>query len=242
MKTGIQVPSVLLVAMLVSACGSSPYRYLAENEIIESRYVTYVAPDAAWEVSKNRSTDHWSSGIHAWLKGVTYDITVQSYPYSDTDYFNYFDKSAEYVQVRNDNEMKLGEKAREQGIGYVRQWTSYAMGLKCVEGVFSRNSGGFMASVTSKNYGISCGYYHKTDGRRVIDISYRYNYAGGPVRHEADKDTPREELLTLEQAEMGLKQAVKKIVTTLQIKNMDRERMQREGLLYEGRDYVISPF
>lgn len=41
---------------------------------------------------------------------------------------------------------------------------------------------------------------------------------------------------------MGLKQAVKKIVATLQIKDMDRERMQREGLLYEGKDYVISPF
>lgn len=242
MKNFVSVLLLVKLIAMLTGCSGSPYRHLSEGEVIEGRYVNYAAPDAGWNISKGRNVDSWSSGISAHQKGASYHITVQSVSLSEPGGLFYFDKNAEYVQILKDEDMQLTENDREQGIGYVRNWTSYAMGLRCVEGVFSRNGGGLMASITSKNYGISCGYYHKTEGRRVLDISYRYNYAGGSVRHEADKNTPREELLTREQAEMGLKLAVKKIVESLQIKNMDRQRMEREGLLYVGKEYVISPY
>lgn len=242
MNVVIKIAFLNLVVAFLVACSGSHYRHVADGELIQSRYVSYQAPDVNWKIGKKQDSNHWSSGIISQQNGVSYTIQIANYPLSDADNLQYFDKSAVYVQTLKDEDMKLTANDREQSIGYVRNWTSYAMGLKCIEGVFSRSHGGLMASISSKNYGLSCGYYDKTEGRRLFVLRYRYNYAGGPVRHEADKDTPREELLTLEQAEMGLKQAVKKIVTTLQIKNMDRERMQREGLLSEGRDYVISPF
>lgn len=240
MTLRVYIGLFILITPLLTACGSSPYRYLKENEIIESRYVTYVAPDATWEVNKRRSTDHWSSGINAWLKGVKYDLTVQGYPFTDEGHPQYFDKDAEYIQILKDEDMNLGKIAKEQGIGYSRNWTAYVKGMRCSEGVYSRNGGGLMASISSKNYGIACGYYHKTEGRRWLDISYRYNYAAGPVRHQHDKNTPREEFLTLEQAEMNLKLAVKKVVESLHIKDVDWERMEREGLLHPDEEYTIS--
>ena len=242
MKKCIQILFFLQTTLLISACGSSPFRHLVEDEVIESRYVTYIAPDTSWEVSKSRRSDYSSANIYAPLKGVLYHIEVVNLPFKEKANILYFDKNAEYVQILKDEDMKLTANDHEQGIGYARNWTSYVKGMKCIEGVFSRNGGGMMASITSKNYGVSCGYYHKTEGRRWFRIGYRYNYAAGPVRHQHDKNTPQEEFLTLEQAEMNLKLAVKRIVESLQIKDVDWERMAQEGLLHEGKEYTLSPF
>ena len=39
-----------------------------------------------------------------------------------------------------------------------------------------------------------------------------------------------------------LKQAVKRVVDSIEIKNLDRERMEREGLMHYDKKYEISPF
>ena len=237
-----KIAVLVLLAVHQAACSSSPYRVMTKGEPLESRYVSYQAPDSDWKISKNSDPSSWSSGISSQQKGASYTIQIANYPLSDADNLQYFNKDAEYVQTSKDEDMKIGSIEKEQGIGYIRNWTSYAMGLKCAEGVFSRSQGGLMTPISNKNYSLLCGYYDRTEGMRLLSIRYRYNYAGGTVRHESDKNTPQEELLTLDQAELGLKQAVKKIVATLKIKNVDWERMQREGLVYVGKEYEISPY
>src|SRR3990167_963940 len=242
MRLGVQTVILVYAVMFMSACSGSPYRNVRGGEVIESRYFTYMAPDIAWRIHKEHSKNAWSSGIWAQEKGGAYHISVENYPLPADKKLQYFDKSVKYLQILSDSDMRLTDNDREQGIGYVRQWTVYAMGMKCTEGAFSRSQGGLMASVSNKNYGLSCGYYHKLEGKRLLSISYRYNYASGEIRHQNDKDTPRDELLTLEQAELNLKLAVKKLITTIEIKNFDRERMEREGLMHYDEEYTLSSF
>jgi len=99
-----------------------------------------------------------------------------------------------------------------------------------------------MASVANKNYGIACGYYDIDEGKRILDISYRYNYAAGNIRMQHDKDTPKSELLTQLQVETILKEAVKRVVDSIEIKRLDRERMEREGLMHYDKKFEMSPY
>jgi len=99
-----------------------------------------------------------------------------------------------------------------------------------------------MKDIHSKHYSLTCGYYDKKDGRRMLSISYSYNYVGGSLRHQKDEDIPGKDLASLEQAELFLKDAVKQLIGTIRIKNFDRERMEREGLLLHGKQYRISPY
>ena len=238
----ISLTIALIFTLVLSGCSGSPYRQVYDDELIESRYVIFQVPDTAWEIAKDRTTITEFSGISSHRPGVTYHIGTSNYALKNDPTLFYFDKNSEYLQIHRDDEMNLDDNDREQGISYVRQWVSYVSGIKCTAGVFSRNGGGMMASVNSKNYGISCGYYHKSDGRRLLRVDYRYHYAGGDVRHQQDKDIPRQDLPTLEQAEQDLKLAVKSIVESLQIKDVDWDRMRREGLLHPGTTYELSPY
>jgi hypothetical protein len=51
---------------------------------------------------------------------------------------------------------------------------------------------------------------------------------------------PHSQLLICDQAE--LKIAVKKLISTLEIKTLDRERIEREGLMHYDQHYKISPY
>lgn len=66
---------------------------------------------------------------------------------------------------------------------------------------------------------------------------YLYNYSSGNTRLQKDKDLKREQLVTRVQAENGLKQAVKKLIRTIKIKNFDRDRMQKEGLMHYDKEF-----
>lgn len=146
------------------------------------------------------------------------------------------------VEARNKRSENLSENDKEQGISYKRAWTDYVNGLRCSGRVFSRNFGGSLYQATTKYYSITCGYYDKSEGKRLLIIDYRYSYAGGDSRLEADVGTKRSDLLTMQQAEDGLKQAVKQLVSTIKIKNFDRERMEREGLMHYDKEFELSEF
>lgn len=242
--------AALLSIALVSGCAGGPKLYVYDgHRIVENTYISftplqgwYTYKENPWHVSQSGEEAQWVYLNNNSIKGATYEIEVDTWPFKWKPYKGYFDRNAEFKKVLKDEDMKLDDNDREQGIGYVRQWVSYIQGLKCTEGVFSRSPVGAMKGTGSKNYSLTCGYYDKVEGKRLLHISYSYIYAGGSVRHQKDADTPQSELISLEQAELGLKQAVKQLISTIKIKNFDRKRMEREGLMHYDKYYKISPF
>lgn len=237
---------VLLLTCSSVACSGSPYRKAVTNEVVDTVNVSFSVPSNGWYIPKNvdkyKDNPRLFPTIHYYGNGVTYTIAIKFYPFKVIPDHNLFNKDGIYSLVLDDSQVEYSDNDREQGIGYKREWVNYVQGMKCGEGVFSRNRGGLMSEITSKNYALTCGYYDTSGEKQLISIVYRYNYAGGSVRHDHDKNTPREELLTLQQAEIDLKKSVQKLVGTLNIKNMDRERMEREGLLHSNKTYEIYPY
>ena len=90
------------------------------------------------------------------------------------------------------------------------------------------------------------GYYDKieieNDGKRILRVTYKYNYASNKSRLQKDLNLKRDELLTKQQAEDGLKEALKELVKTIKIKNFDRERMEKEGLMHYDKEFKSTKF
>jgi hypothetical protein len=235
-----------LLALSSVACSGSPYRKTLANEFIDTINVSFNVPFKDWDIQRDfdkyKNDPRLFPTLHYSGNGVKYTISIQFLPFKVIPDHNLSNKDATYSLVLDDSQVEYSDIDREQGIGYKREWINYAQGMKCGEGVFSRSHGGLMSAITSKNYTLTCSYYNTAGEKQLISISYRYNYAGGSVRHENDQDTPREELLSLQQAELDLKQAVKRLVDTLNIKNMDRRRMEQEGLLHNNKTYEIYPY
>jgi len=61
----------------------------------------------------------------------------------------------------------------------------------------------------------------------------------GQSRLQGDEDKKRNELFTQSEAEKELKEAVKAVIGSLHIKNFDKERMEREGLIHEDKIYEL---
>lgn len=222
--------------------------YISPHDVIENEYVSFSPPDGGWYytgqlwVIQENGKAQFARIDNDSVNGATYQMDVETWPFKWLQRHDFFDKDSKYKTILNDEEMELNDNDREQGIGYVRQWIAYVHGMKCSEGVFSRSRGGVYKDIGSKNYGVCCGYYDKREGKRILCISYIYNYAGGSIRHQKDADVPQDKLPTVRDVELRLKRDVKQLIGSLRIKNMDVERMEREGLLHHDKEYAISPY
>ncbi|WP_373004159.1 hypothetical protein [Sulfurimonas sp.] len=239
----------LILMILFNGCShTSPYRQIKPNEIIQNKYVLVEASDRLFEINKKYDTvPKLKTGLprfHKSIKGSQYTINIQTYPYKYMQMKDsYLNKDAKYLDSDTYVET-YDENDKEQNIKYRRHWIAYINNMKCSGQVFSRNHGGTLYSATTKNYSIACGYYDKTEkeynGQRLLMISYIYNYANDKSRLQKDTNLKREELLTKQQAEDGLKQAVKELVKTIKIKNFDKERMEKEGLMHYDKEFKSS--
>lgn len=247
----VKIKCGLLVLLLLGGCGSHvKSTQLSSQDLMANEYIAFSPPPlSGWYfrgkpwVLENNGKEQFATLNDDSSKGVTYEIEIQTSSYAKgTRTKKYFNKNSKYHQILRDEDMELDENEREHGISYVRGWVNYVQGLKCTGGVFSRSPIGMMKGMSSKNYSFSCGYYDKVEGKRILSVSYSYRYAGGSTRHQKGANTPQSELISLKQAELGLKQAVKQLVSTIKIKNLDSERMEREGLMHYDNQYEVSPF
>lgn len=239
---------IFTAILLLTGCGTKVKKVPVDNQdTLESKYVSFRAPaldwylydDKKWAIQGNGKA-HMINLYNRSKKGTSYTIGVDAYPFKWIPIDILFEKDGEYFDSDKKVE-KYSENDKEQGINYKKGWITYINNLKCTGGVFSRTHGGTLYSAITKNYSIECGYYDKTesenDGKRILAIDYKYSYANGKSRLQKDSSLKREELLTREQAEDGLKQAVKELVKTIKIKNFDRERMEKEGLMHYDKEF-----
>ncbi len=240
---------LMIVVFLFTGCLGSPFIPMTKDEVIENKYILFNPPNNKWykyykptRWKKSRSIpeqSQWFTMGNNSYQGTNYDIEIETNPFSLTPIDILFDKDGDYeasTKADRDSEY-IKNRNKEQGITYDHDETQYLKNMKCLGSVFSRSGG-----IYSKNYSITCGYYDKSvkenNGKRILRIGYTYNYASGYYnRLQKDKGVPDSELLTTKQAEDALKQAVKELVKTIKIKNFDRGRMEKEGLMHYDKEF-----
>lgn len=247
------------IALVIGAsaiiCGcSTVWRVpLTDADVIENGYVSFHAPRAGWYVLDGRdsylpygtvqrgkkwATDRRNGSETIHMSGIepgaSYQVDVDTYPFEPigAEYLFTAWPDARHVLELNGND-------RETGITYKRAWTAYVKGMRCSGFVFSRGGSAYQAS--AKDYDLTCGYYDKERGKRFLIFMYRYFYAvdGSQLEHDSGGNDRQ---MTPQEAEQGLKQAVKQMLDSLEIKNLDQERMAREGLWHPEKAFDPSEY
>lgn len=115
----------------------------------------------------------------------------------------------------------------ERGVQYNKHYVDYIAGLKCTTNVDAAN---LALGVANKKYYTVCGYYDTAGAKKRIDIFYKYMYTHSGTKSDGDKQSSS---VTPETMQQQFKQDMKAIFDSLVIHDMDRERMSKEGLLYD---------
>ena len=229
MRKVIKYIVLLSIVFLVSAC-SSPYREVKPSEIIESKDLSYIVPSTEWEVYReyNREERKDKKGLpylSDFTENTEFSIYTSDYRKGWQDEFfktdGYYYDSDVKKEVFTKNNI-------ETGVTYKKGWIIYVNNLKCAGRVFSRGFGGSYYSGGVKFYSITCGYYDTTetnnDGKRILNIDYRYTH---------NTKEPQE----AQRKEKKIKDAVKKAISTLKMKNIDIQRMEEEGLMHYDKEF-----
>jgi hypothetical protein len=226
MRRVITYITLISTLLLFTACSGSPYRQVKPSELIESGALSIVIPDRNWKIPKGYNKEKYKKKTalpHIYHLTQNMKFSIHTYDYkARIAQKQFFNKAAKYRDTDIDGEEAFTQNDKETGISYRKRWVSYLNDMKCQGGVYSRGFGGSYYSGGVKFYTIICGYYDttetKNDGQRMLSINYRYTH-----------NTKTTEGI---QREKTVKQAVKKAISTLKIKNIDIPRMEKEGLMH----------
>ena len=218
------------IVFLFIACGS-PYRQVQLNEILVNKDILYVVPSINFEIMKTYSKEKYK--MESWLPHIyhkngneQFHIYTNKYHKGRSDDI-FFNKNSQYSDTDIDGQRIFDKNDKETGITYGKSWISYINYLKCNGGVFSRGFGGSYQSIGVKFYHINCGYYDtsykENDGKRILHVDYRYTH------NPNTKDGKHRE--------KDIKNAVKKAIATLKIKNIDIKRMEKENLMHYDKEF-----
>lgn len=119
----------------------------------------------------------------------------------------------------------------ERGVNYYKNYIDIIGGLKCMTTVESQN---MADGIGSKNYQTSCNYYDKQGLPKHIHLDYRFYYTFDRTKFEGGDD-PSLVRHRLEEIQLQFKKDMKEIFDSIEIYDMDRDRMQKEGLLYNEK-------
>ncbi len=228
---------LLGITLFINGClSNSPRIKVSHANTLENNYISLHPPYGNWESYKEDDVFTYEKGIPLMMSSnnASFDIVFRTQPYRDGEIYQLlFDKNAQYWDSDKIPEI-YDKRDKEQGISYKKGWAAYIQGMKCLGNVFSRSFGGNAYSATSKNYNILCGYYDKQEGKRILEISYKYYGGIGDTKLQGSQD---EKNITPKEAEEELKEALKEILQTLHIKRFDKEKMIQEGLYHPERKF-----
>ena len=121
----------------------------------------------------------------------------------------------------------------ERGVTYNKHYVDYIGGLKCTTNAESSN---IAMGVGHIKYYTVCGYYDVNGAKKRIDIFYNYTYPHSGIKYDSDTKSSS---VTPQVMQKQFKQDMKAILDSLMIHDMDREKMNKEGLLYDKK-YEIN--
>lgn len=119
----------------------------------------------------------------------------------------------------------------ERRVNYSKRYINFIGKLKCMENVESSN---IADGVGSKNYNMRCPYYDKQGNNRYIHITGSMNFTFDRTKFEGS-DNPSLVKYKLLDIEKQFKMDMKEILDSIEIYDMDKERMQKDELLYEKK-------
>jgi hypothetical protein len=233
---------LLFIAILTSGC-------IPHANVLELKpYTKLSGPNISLQTPEYNSNASWRSsgitGARDWIniwrqvpnmmsEDVSISVSVPERLKESTEKFfikNFdFEKWGQAVLTRPD----IAANMKERGVGYSKKYVDYIGGLKCGTDVESSN---IALGVGSKRYYTACGYYDTTGAKKRIDIFYNYTYTHSGTKQDGDTQSST---VSPEAMQLQFKQDMKAIFDSLVIHDMDRERMAKEGLLYD-RKYEIQ--
>lgn len=228
---------ILITLLALNCMGCGTKQIMLTDETFENPYMSFKTPVMGWYNYDPKWRKAWDNDgyhisiLHNIPANGSLEVRVMAIPTKDDDYFN-SDLNFENMYVRLKNSPKNIKINRQQGIGLDEFQTQYFQGIRCIGSVYSRSYGGSLYSASSKNYGLSCGYYHRTAGKRMLRLDYRYYGAVGDSQLEKDGHIAQDNLPTLNEAEAVLKRDVNELLNSVQLKDVDWERMEKEGLIH----------
>jgi hypothetical protein len=167
-------------------------------------------------------------------------ITVRVHPKEDIPLVSmlYKDKNDAMEEYYKNYQISEWEKKNniERGVNYVKRYVDFIGGLKCATRVESSN---IALGVGTKSYQTNCNYFDNQKGAKNIHIGYSYTYTHRGTKFKSDKTSST---ITPEAMQKQFKQDMKAIFDSLVIHDMDREKMSKEGLLYDKKYDLESEF
>ena len=260
--------TLFLLLILFSGCVTT--QKLQQGQEVGCDYFSFIWNTATWDLARSKEKRfvklvpvNWSDGSSEGqgfslriyksevYEGQNVPVEIASINISSDSYQKrpeyiskngteiFFDKDADYETLpRNpDGSPKLMLARYYKHIIYSRKWEriTYLDGLKCIDNMY--------IGIGSKSYKMYCGYYDKTSVKRILRITFTYDspiFSQKRLNHNMIVKTG--DAPSVQPIESLLKQATEQLISTIKIKNMDRERMEREGLIYHGKTYEISPY
>jgi len=180
------------------------------------------------------------------ISGAKYDVDLDvkeldGEPQRLQYYQKYFIPSFDWDEYFNQQLVTYAKAHEEQNMKFYEQEINYFRGLKCKQVSFSR-AGGYGFGFARKNYSLQCGYYTTTGKKVGLSIVYIYSASisdNSPYKMSKDVNY-KGKYYPIKVVEDDFKQRIKYMIDSIELKNIDIERMKKEGLYYEGREFKSS--
>ena len=253
MQKLIALLSLLTLLLLNSGCSSKKIM-VTEKDTFENIHVKFNAPLGEWEVF-HRNIKEGGAGRHRIhfgkfdIPGVRYQATFElyseNYRFFKKIFTPCFDpKFGPDVILKNRREANSIRTDKEQGINYRHHDETYLNDVKCQRYVTAQRWGGYNSNRAMKNYYMTCAYYDTNGDKQALYINYMYQASisqNSPFKMAKDLNYKREYQPILE-VEKDFKQRLKFMFESIEFKNIDIERMKREGLYYPNKRFECSPW
>jgi hypothetical protein len=232
---------ILLVCVLpLVGCGSTSVK-VDSTDVFENEYARFSPPDN-WLASKNANWIYEYHGTQSennknqWIVLKSRDslstivVSFESYPEWNNNLKKIDEKAFlhAFYNERSEEEIKYDKMA---SILIRDAWVSYLVNVQCINDTYTGGMVWKKGQFLFKNSIFRCRYYDSVEkdfnGQRIFSIEYRF----------LTSDGGNEDILNAREHE--LINAVKTIMSNLQIKNMDVERMKREGLYFESQPFFV---
>lgn len=124
----------------------------------------------------------------------------------------------------------------ERGVNYSKQYVNFTSQLKCIESVESSN---IANGVGSKKYSLNCPYYDNNGNKKHLSVMAFFSYTFNNTKFEGADNSSLTKYKFLD-IKQQFKRDMKEIFDSLVINNIDREKMQKEELLYDKKYDVAA--
>jgi hypothetical protein len=225
----------VFLIVLIYGCGSNHNIQLTPDLKLTSQSIHIDAPSSsygvAWEAWYLAST---KNNIQLFrripnMMSENVKITVRAVPTGEKGMYGLLNKDDLEKRLQEPPTEWEKKNLAERGVGYHKWYVDYIGNLKCSTHVEGAN---IALGVGRRKYNTYCAYYDNNGITKEIYIDYDYTYTHSGTKFDGDT---KSRSVTPEAMQYQFKQDIKAIFDSLVIHDIDRERMQKEGLLHDKK-------